>query len=90
MGVQVSERITPSDADVAQLRQAYEELKSKHELLLADLAAAQGAYAELTAKHELLLADYAAAQGAMARREHGAVPTAFGRWAEYRPWDDPL
>ena len=60
---------TPSDTDAAQIRQAHEELK---------------------AEHELLLADYAAAQGAMARREHGAVPTAFQGWAEYRPWDDPL
>lgn len=33
---------TPSDAE---LRQAYEELKAKHELLLADYAAAQRAMA---------------------------------------------
>lgn len=34
---------TPSDAE---LRQAYEELKSKHELLIADYAALQGEMAK--------------------------------------------
>lgn len=76
---------TPSDAE---LRQAYEELKSKHELLLAGLAAAQGAYARLKAKHELLLADYAALQGEMAKRGRDADRPESSSYAMFSPWGE--